>query len=194
MRSKAKRIKRMKCFVAYLLLTSMSCMLGCERVPIGTEKMEDPTQYLQVNHYVEGRLSKEFYEVFPAEIPEETVYQRYVYRYECAIAGMPSYYLYLNLRMNTADFDREVDRLAQTDAVAQSWIGDKCYVIFGGEKDDFQRYLDGRIEDGRCFYFRIAVIDSTSDAVEYFDAQVYDEFATDAEIKDLLNRVLLAME
>ncbi len=188
MRSNVKRIRRMKVFTALVLLVVMSSTMGCSSVPVGTEETEDPAQYLQVNRYVERELNEGFYEVFPAEIQKEAVCQRYAYRYECAIGGMPSYYLHLRLQMNTVDFTQEAERLEQMDAVTRCWDGDTCYVVFGGEKGDFQRYLDEVIEDGRCFSFRIAVIDRASGTIEYFYAQLYDEFEADAEVKELLLR------
>lgn len=187
-------VKRMKVFTALVLLVVMSSTMGCSSVPVGSEKTEDPARYLQVNRYVERELSEGLCEPFPAEIPKEAVCQRYAYCYECSLFGMPSYSLYLRLQMSTVDFAQEAERLAQMDAATRCWDGDTCYVVFGGEKGDFQRYLDEIIEDGRCFSFLIAVIDRANGTIEYFYAQLYDEFETDAEVKDLLNRVLSAIE
>lgn len=182
------RTKQRKAFIALVLLAAICCTVGCGSVPVGTEKTEDPAQYLQVNCYVERELNEGFYEVFLAEITKEAVCQRYAYRYDCAFFGQPSYSLYLKLQMSAADFDAEAERLAQKDAVTRCWDGDMCYTVFEGEKGDFQRYLDEVIEDGRCFSFRIAVIDRASGTIEYFYAQLYDEFEADAEVKELLLR------
>lgn len=186
--------KRMKAFIALVLLAAMSCTMGCSSAPVGSEKTEDPAQYLQVNRYVERELNEGFCEPFPAEIPREAVCQRYAYRYDCAVFGLPSYSLYLKLQMSADDFAQEAERLEQMDAVTRCWDGDTCYVVFEGEKEEFQRYLDAKTEDGRVFLFRIAIIDRANGTIEYLYAQLYDEFEADAEVKNLLNCVLLAVE
>lgn len=184
-----KRIYCLKLSVVIILGIALLWISSCSSVPIGSERIQDPTRYLEVNDYVNGQLGKSFYNCFPTEIPLTSICKSYLYGYDCAFGGMPSFFVSLKLQFDNVHYFQETDNIVQCGFLTLIDIDGIDYVIIQGSQEDFDKYFDSTTEDGRCFEFQIVAMDESNNNINYLYARLYDGATTEPAIQQLLNTI-----
>ena len=157
--------------------------------PLGSRTETELNKYGRYNHYVDESLNTRFHELLPSREDAQQCGEEYLYHYNCALLGSPSFSIYLSAEMDEEAFEKEELRIsARTE---HSFSVDDLQVCFvQGSMDSVRILFDDRMDDGYGMILEIAVLDHSRQEITYFCADLTDGLIrhahTDAFLQDLI--------
>lgn len=141
--------------------------------PLGSRTETELNKYGRYNHYVDTSLNTRFHELLPNREDAQQCGEEYLYHYNCALLGSPSFSIYLSAEMDEEAFEKEELRIsAWTEHSFSAADLQVCFVQ--GSMDSVRILYDDEILDGYGMFLEIAVLDHSRQEITYFCADLTD--------------------
>lgn len=181
-----------------ILLALILCVIVIASIlsdpPIGVVTIDDTSDYYRFNKFVKSSIESEFSSTLPKVIPPDVRNAEYHYLYSCGLLGDPTFYVFL--RVEYADKDsicEEKRHLEQLAPICSLPKDEEQYLIFAGNEESFNGYLDDKPHSGVFWHFNIVVINENERTITYSLARYQDSYSKLDQLTNTIKNTKIAI-